>query len=126
MPDAVAAQGTPAAPSTLANNLSKKSKLVAGTVVNELNTRRSSQRTLYRVEAIDVSGKWDDADWCDDDQPLRFNSIAEAKEEIRQFVADAKASGMQGYSVSDFRIVPEGERRRRRRSSTCAAPFKAE
>ena len=67
----------------------------------------------YKIEMKYVYG-WDDAGWTyEDDEPMRFGSIDEARAEVEYFFAkvnDAAIDGTDpGYSPSDFRIVVANE-----------------
>ena len=64
----------------------------------------------YKVEQHFAYG-WDDAGWTDDDEPLRFNTVTEAQEEIDEhlgMVAAAVERGdmTDGESKDEFRVVP--------------------
>lgn len=63
----------------------------------------------YVVEALFLDGTWMDAGWQVSDEngeemPCRFDSRAEAEEEIRDHVATCHAAGITGYRVSHYRV----------------------
>lgn len=57
---------------------------------------------MWMVEHLFTYG-WDDADWHDGEEPLRFATRAEAEAELSAFLADAADLD---YSADDFRVVP--------------------
>lgn len=66
--------------------------------------------TRYKVE-MDFCGSWGDAEWQDDGKPARFNSIAEAEQEIKDHIEECEAAVAEGNmtdapSRDEFRIVP--------------------
>lgn len=67
----------------------------------------------YKVERLFSYG-WDDAGWSEDDKPMRFDSIQEARadiEETCQMTEDAVSQGDMDtpWRSDEFRIVPEDE-----------------
>lgn len=68
----------------------------------------------YAVETLMVCN-WENC-WTEDDEPLTFSTIDEARDALNEFlndVADAAAAGFmsEGYNPDDYRIVElkEGE-----------------
>ncbi len=70
---------------------------------------------LWKVEHFfSPNSGWGDAEWTDGDQPMRFDSKAEAEEEIRSHVANCKEAVAYGSMTSapfikDFRAVRVGK-----------------
>lgn len=63
----------------------------------------------YMVECNFTYG-WDDADWHEDDKPLRFSTREEAEAEIESFIEDMNEAYEAGnveepYSREDYRVV---------------------
>lgn len=63
----------------------------------------------WKVEHLCASG-WEDAEWTDDGQPMRFDSRAEAVQEIRDHVKECRIAVACGSMESaprlkDFRAV---------------------
>lgn len=60
-------------------------------------------RKVYMVEHLYSYG-WDDADWSEDGEPLRWISPDAAREYVREHVQELNHNGMD-YSTDEFRVV---------------------
>lgn len=89
-------------------NFAKKStpSKVFGGYMSEIHRNPSS---AWKVEHKYAHG-WDDAEWQENDEPMRFASQAAAQKEIDALIASARKSGMKGYRASDYRVVPAASR----------------
>ena len=72
-------------------------------------TPKAKKPKKFTVEMMTASG-WTGADWCDtnengDRTPWLFDSRAEARREIQDFVRECREEGMEGYRCADYRVV---------------------
>ncbi len=63
----------------------------------------------YKVEGLELGG-WCDAEWTEDDAPLRFETIEAGLEAIAELIADTEAAVRDGNmadaeSADSYRVV---------------------
>ncbi|WP_415906996.1 hypothetical protein [Oleiharenicola sp. Vm1] len=72
----------------------------------------------FMVEQLCTSG-WEDANWTENEKPLRFVTVRAAESAIREFLNDVREAVdrgdmIDGHSREEFRIVPTPRHLRRR------------
>lgn len=73
----------------------------------------------FMIEQQCTSG-WEDANWTEDDKPMRFVTVRAAENAIREFLSDVQEAVDRGdmidaYSRDEYRIVPTPRHLRQRK-----------
>ncbi len=116
-PDADEITKLRAAVRALAERLSVRISVIVESAGNEHDSFVIDRRVggMFKVEMLYAAG-WADAEWTEDDRPLRFMTVAAAQQAIDELIATTVQGAKDGdlsepYRASDYRVVRAGDER---------------